>query len=769
MSNTPPHALPKDWLPGLIENWRNDLIAAFSVALVALPLGLGIAIAAGVPPMAGLIAAMVGGLVTTFIRGGTVSINGPPASLIIVMVAAMSSLGDYRHLLGVFVVAGILQVLFGVFKLGKLRDFFPSSVIHGMLAAIGVIIMSQQIHVAMGGKSAADSTFGILLDIPNKMFSLNPIVTLVSVLSLAILLLHPRIKNKMIHFIPAPMFVLALSIPLVLIFDFLNPHTVNLFGNGYHIGPDLLLDVPSQLQASILFPSFAKIGEPAFWTAVIGINLVATIETLLGAAAVDKLDPFNRKTDLNRDLIGVGLSTVLSACIGGLPIIAVIVRSSVNINHGGKTRWANFFHGLLILAFVLLFASYLSLIPLAALAAILIFTGYKLASPKSLTDAYRKGPEQFFILASTLYLILSQGLIEGILAGIGITLMTHLVLSRMPLKLFLKNQFKPKVQIFSESTERYLIKVQGLLNFGNVLNLIKHLEKLPAQSDLDLDLSHTYLVDHTTMEFLDDYREKYESSGGSFDVIGLDLHQSASHHPHALRVHVPPHQLYTLTRRQQQLEAMCESHQWRFEAPILWGATRNIRQFQFFDTRPIEFRNNLIHGHYQDLDLKWEVADVTFDEGAMNAKEVYRTTVQIIELPDKQLPPFTMEQEELMDKILSISGFEDVDFKTYTNFSSRFVIKGLDEKALRAFFTPKILAFFEKEKIYHLESNGHALFIFKYLRLATPQRIEEMVRYSERLVRKLHAATAALSAPVSLRSEPSITGDPEFPVQPDRV
>ncbi|WP_372370238.1 SulP family inorganic anion transporter [Candidatus Uabimicrobium sp. HlEnr_7] len=727
------HVSPKDGIAGLFENWRNDLIASIGVVLVALPLGLGIALASNVPPMAGVTAAIIGGIVTTFIRSSHLAINGPTAGLIVVVISAMEVLGDFRYVLAAIVCAGVLQMLFGLLRLGKFGDFFPSSVIHGLLAAIGIIIFAKQAHVALGTTAESHSYIDILLEIPHSIITLNPFPTLIAVLSLAILIIHPRVKNKLVHFLPAPIFVLFISISLAYVFHFFENHTLTFLSKVYEIGPHLLVSIPEDITDSILFPNFGKMGEIEFWTIVVSIALVASIESLLSTAAIDKLDPFKRKTNLNRDLFAVGLSTCVSGCLGGLPIITVIVRSSVNINNGAKTRWANFYHGAILLVLVFMFAGLISQIPLAALAAILVFTGYRLASPKVMSDIYSKGPEQFLIFAVTIVITLKMGLLQGIFAGIVANLIIHMISVNMPPKLFLKFLFKPVMTVIEEKEKQHHLKIEGVANFFNILHLMKKLNAIPRGEEIDVDFTHTNLVDLTTQEYLHDYAEKYRKQNGIFHVIGLDIHQSFSDYPHSLRIHRPLNKIYSPTRRQEELEEMCTKHNWDFDARLRWGITTNLEAFHFFDIRPVEYYNNKIHGSYEDLKIKWEISDITFDEGALLGRQVYRTTVQVVKLP-RSLPVFCLEREEFFDRFLGITGYEEVDFKIFTDISHKFVVKGINSEEIHSFFTKEIVEFFESQEIYHLESNGQDLLVFKYLRVASPKSIEDMVLYSDRFV-----------------------------------
>lgn len=737
------HTAPQDGLKGLKENWRNDLIAGFSVALVALPLGLGIAVAAGAPPMSGILSAILGGLITTFIRSSKIAINGPGNVMIVLIFSAMQLLGDFQAVLAAIVFSGILIMALGALKLGRLGTLIPASVIQGLLAAIGILIMVKQIYTALGTQPNAKNPIDMILEIPLAVFDANPFVTLISGITILILLMHPRIKSKFVHFIPAPIWVIGVSIPLVYLFNFIHPHSVHLFGHTYNVGPEYLLKLPPAFMESFIFPDFSKIAMPTFWGVVLTLGLVNTIETLVSTTAIDKLDPFKRETNLNRDLFSVGLTSTVAGFVGALPVGTVIMRSSVNVNHGAKTRWSNFLHGFILLLCVLFLVPLINLIPGAALAALLVFSGFKLTSPRVYVDAWRKGPEQLVIVVGTLLATLYTNLLAGIAIGMVIALVMHAIKTRMPIPLFLRFAFKPNIQTFQEKPGRYLVTVSGISNFMTMMSLRKTLDALPKEQSVDIDFSSTHLVDLTILEYVDEFADKYLREGGDFHIIGLDLHHSSSDHPHALRVHIPPHKIYSLTRRQRDFKQLAENNGWSFAPQVKWGANRTIRSFQFFDTRPVEYSNNQIRGRYEDLDTDWEVCDLTFDEGALLATEVYRTTVQIIHLA-YELPVFTLEQEEIFDKLLQMTGYEDIDFKMFTDFSRKFVIKGMNEEKIRSFFTPRIISYFESEEIYHLESNGHALFIFKYLRLASPQDIQKMIDFGARTVRKLNALTANL-------------------------
>ncbi|MBL4585862.1 MAG: SulP family inorganic anion transporter, partial [Flavobacteriales bacterium] len=326
--------IPATGLRGLVQNWRSDLVAAVSVALVALPLSLGIAVASGVQPIAGVMSAIIAGIVTTVIRGSHLAITGPAAGLIAVIIAGISALDDgsghaIHYVLAAIVVSGAIQVSMGLLRLGRFANIFPSSVIHGILAAIGVIIFSKQMHVAMGTSSDATTTIGILTGVFHEIPNANPFVAIISVLGLLLMIFHSKLNYKLFHFLPAPIWVLMLSLPFVYAFDFFSEHTLTLLGRTYSVGPDLLIDIPNNLLEGIIYPDFGMIGTGPFWMTVLSLTLVSAVITLAAAKAVDKMDPYKRTSDLNKDLVGVGLASMVSGAIGGLPIITVIVRSTV--------------------------------------------------------------------------------------------------------------------------------------------------------------------------------------------------------------------------------------------------------------------------------------------------------------------------------------------------------------------------------------------------------------------------------------------------------
>ena len=382
LNNSSLQSVPETGIAGLKKYWHEDLMSGFLVFLIALPLSLGIAMASGLPPMAGILSAIVGGMFVSRINGSFVTIAGPAAGLIVVILDAVQSMGGgdpvagYRYTLAAIVVAGLLQILLGFFKAGSLSAFFPTSVVHGMLAAIGIIIITKQIHVMLGSTPEPGSLFSSMAQVPHSILTMNGEIALIGIVSLVIMILWNKLHQPILSKIPAPIIVVLLAIGLGIFFDLGNqhiyhvPHQLAMLAHDDQVGPSYLVAISNHFLSSFYFPDFSKFLTFEFWEAVVSICLVGSLESLLTTVAVDKLDPYKRHSNLDKDIMGIGAGNTLSGLIGGSAMISEVVRSSANISNGAKTGWANFFHGSIMLLFVVLFPEVIHSIPLAALAAV---------------------------------------------------------------------------------------------------------------------------------------------------------------------------------------------------------------------------------------------------------------------------------------------------------------------------------------------------------------------------------------------------------------
>ncbi len=519
-------AVPADGLEGLKQYGLTDAISGFLVFLLALPLSLGIARASEFPPLMGLVTAMIGGIVVSVIAGSRLTIKGPAAGLIVIVTGAVAGFGGGErgwHLaLGAIVVAGLVQVLFGVFKLGRLSELFPLSAVHGMLAAIGLIIIAKQIHVLLNIDPAltkGKAPFELFAMIPQSLAHLDPKATFIGVVSLAIVLGLPMLKHPIVRKIPAPLLVLLFAIPAGLLLDF--QHTEPKYAL-VHLG-----NLLESVKVNVDFSGIAQVGTFAKY--VVMFAVVGSLESLLTVKAIDGLDPYRRKSDYNKDLIAVGTGNVLSAVLGGLPMISEVARSSANVANGARTRWANFFHGVSMLVFVLLASRLIELIPNTALAAMLITVGIRLAHPKEFIHAYRIGWEQLVVFCVTIVFTLGVDLLVGIGAGMAVKLIIHFF-NGQPLSA----TFKAPVRVYTLKGD-FVVEISSAAVFTNWLGIKKQLDAIPAGSNVTINLSQTRLVDHSVMENLHLFEQSYNEAGGHCHITGLERHKAMSGHRLAAR------------------------------------------------------------------------------------------------------------------------------------------------------------------------------------------------------------------------------------------
>ncbi len=713
-----------------------NIFSGFVVSLIALPLALGLALASEAPPISGVIASIVGGLVVALIGGSHVTITGPGNGLVIVLLAAITTLGGgdlyqgYLYTLAAVVFSGVLILLLGFLKMGRLADFFPASAIQGMLAAIGIGILSKQFHIMIGNNREDGDIIELLSEIPESLVELTQIAgpsqqmaALIGAGSLLIMIYYSKIRNKYFQLIPAPMWILILSVSISYIYSAL--------GSSFPLEDRFLVSIPDDILGNLAFPDFGVIWKRDFLMAVFALTLIASIESLLSIKAIDKLDPQSRRSNTNKDLKALGLATSLSGLLGGLNVVTVIARSSVNVNNGATNRTANFMHAVFLLAFVLLFQEQLRRIPLAALAAILVYTGYKLATPRLLKNIAKVGREQVVIFLATLITTLFTNLITGISAGIVVTFIIHVILSSS-FGLFFNHLVKPNILMFKEKDgDNYYISIKHFSSFINFYKLKNKIDAVPENEDLVVDFSMCSFVDHTVMEGLENYSETFKKKGGSLELVGLDKHETDSFHPFAIRKFLPlaalkPIERY-LTKRQTDLETTAKEYHWEYMAEKNTD-TSFLRDFVFFKSKEVNYFYNQLYGG----DKHSMVFDLEFTEGAFIAREVVKTTVMFIKV-EERIPVFSLDKEGLLSVLYNLAGFRDIIIDNHPDFNRRFYLSGENEDSIRDLFTDELVLFLESNPYYHVESNGNSLLILKKERLLSVQEIKQLIYFGQQL------------------------------------
>ncbi len=544
---------PRGNLAGFARYFKNDVSSGFLVFLIALPLCLAISQACGYPPIAGIFTAIVGSILTTFISNSEMTIKGPAAGLIVICIGCMQEFGGdgmlngftaadaaaYKAALAVGMAAAVLQIIFAVSRAGILGDFFPVSTVHGMLAAIGVIIISKQIPSALGvvGEVAKGEPLELLERVPTFIKVANPAIAAIGCMSLLIMFLWPLVGRKCaaLKAVPAPLIVLLVAVPMGMGFDLLHPHSYVLQNHEYQLSDQYLVSMPDRpfgMFDNITLPDFSALKQPVAWKWVFMFFMIGSLESLLSAKAIDMIDPWKRKTNLDRDMLSVGTANLCSAFVGGLPMISEIVRSRANIDNGARTRFADMWHGIFLLACVALIPTVLHHIPLASLAAMLIYTGFRLAHPREFMHVYHIGVEQLLIFVSTLVGVLATDLLIGVIIGILVKAGLH-VFNGVPVR----SLFKPYIDVEMQDEKTALVRARHSAVFSNWILLRRQLVRLGIQDGLNviLDLSETKLVDHSVMGKLHELQNDFANAGTDLQVTGLEGHVQLSGHPQAAR------------------------------------------------------------------------------------------------------------------------------------------------------------------------------------------------------------------------------------------
>ena len=483
------------------SNAASDIPAAVVVFLVALPLCLGIALGSGAPLFSGIIAGIVGGLVIGALSGSSLSVSGPAAGLTAVVAVAIGKMPVFEAFLLSVVIAGVLQILFGFLRAGIIGDYVPNSVIRGMLAAIGIILILKQLpHLTGFDKNFQGDEAFIQIDRRNTfsevIYSLNylsPGALVIGFISLIILWVWDLKffkRQKLIKFIPGPLVVVLVGVLL--------NSVLSRLGGAFVLDPNHMVSLPitaglSSAGELLRFPQWQYLGNGHVWITGVTIALVASLESLLSIEAVDKLDPYNRRTPTNRELKAQGVGNLVSGLLGGLPITSVIVRSSANVSAGGKTRMSTMIHGLLLLLSVLFIPGLLNMIPLSALAAILIATGYKLAKPALFREFHQKGWDQLVPFVATIIAILFTDLLIGILVGMGVSLF-----------FLVRSNFHSAVMIVHDEN-KYLVRLRKDVSFLNKPIVKEKLEQVPENSFVLIDITRADFIDKDVIDAINEF------------------------------------------------------------------------------------------------------------------------------------------------------------------------------------------------------------------------------------------------------------------------
>ena len=501
---------------GLFSHWRDDAPASLVVFLVALPLCLGVALASGAPLLSGLVAGIVGGLMVGATSGSNLMVSGPAAGLTAIVLAGIQQVGGFARFLPAVVLGGVLQLALGAARAGVLGYYVPSSVIKGMLASIGLTLVLKQVPHAIGYDADYEGDFSYIEPDGQNTFSaigeafrhIQPAAIAVALLGLAVLALWPRTPLRRVKLLPAPLAVVALGVGLN---EMLRVAAPDLAIRATHLVA-LPTGGPQTLLTQLARPDWAALGDPGVWTLAATLGIVASLESLLSLEATNKLDPLKREAPANREMFAQGLGNVVSGLLGGLPVTGVIVRSSANVDAGARTRLSAMLHAVWLVVAVVALATLLNRIPLSALAAVLLFTGYKLAQPALWRAAWRVGPSQFIPFAITIVAVLFTDLLRGI--AIGLVVGVVFILAQ-----HLRQPVFSRVSPDGAVLTRYTLPDQ--LTFLSKATIARELDALPAGSRVEIDGRRTTRFDYDAVEALLDFRATARERGIDYRLVGV--------------------------------------------------------------------------------------------------------------------------------------------------------------------------------------------------------------------------------------------------------
>jgi len=489
----------------LTKNLKYDLPASIVVFLVALPLCLGIALASGAPLFAGLLTGVIGGVVVASLSGSQLSVSGPAAGLTVIVLGAITQLGSYQTFLMALVIAGAMQLILGLIKAGSVSAYFPSSVIEGMLAAIGLTLIINQMPYVMGIDPSQYSISAITSG--DVSFGIAAIV--IGVLSLAILIYWPRIPK--VNVMPAPLVVVIVGVSLAYIFK----------NTAYAIDPKQMVAIPEvsgwgDFKGLFMMPDFTTIQNPQVWIVAGTIAIVASLETLLGIEAVDKIDKKKRTTPSNRELVAQGIGNMTSGMLGGLPMTSVIVRSSANANAGAKSKMSAIFHGCWLLLSLLFIPGLINMIPLAGLAAVLLFTGYKLTRIDLYKHMYHKGWSQFAPFVITVIAVLLTDLLKGVAIGMLVSIFYLL-------RTNIRNPYFYKIE--QDGSKKDLrINLAEEVSFLNKAAIQTILLQIPKETNVTIDGTNSKYIDPDVLETIFNYKHNAYSKGIIVNLKNIKKH-----------------------------------------------------------------------------------------------------------------------------------------------------------------------------------------------------------------------------------------------------
>ena len=728
--------MPKDGLPGLQKHWRSDLFASLFVFMLSLPYTLGLAFAAQFPISSGIITILIGAFIITFISGSHLTIKAPGISLIPILFFAVHTMGSgylstgYKFTFAIIIVAGFLQIIFGLTKLGRWLLIIPDSVMYGVLASVGLIVLIHQAHYLVGLVPEPKNTFILIYEFPLKVIQAQQQVAIIGISSLFLLIIFTSFRVRHAVFFPSPMVVMLLGIAIAYYLDIKSV-----------VGEQFFIHLPENYPSPTVLPDFTKITTYESLEFIFVIAFIGSLDTLINVKSIDAVDFYRRKSKTNRELIALGIGNVICGVLGALPMISSMIFSSTNVNSGAKTRWSNLFLGLMFLVFILFASAWIELIPMASLSAILIITAYRLFSRKLVRDIYEVGIDQLCVFLVTLLTSLIFGLIIAVIIGLITSFIIYIILGAEP-----KSLFTTTVKVVNYSNQRSKIMVRSSALASNYLNLSKQIAKLPKGNQIYLDFAKSKVVDHSFLELVYHHPYNFNNEEGSIELQGLEDHFSVSKHPLATRrikqkSHTKLEDLTLFNDRQLDVLAVASINNSKIRPNLTYDGNK-LQGFNFALGYDIKYRENKfsINFDYPGFakPAKMEFSDIFLSKGIRMSEQSHNLSVLLITQLPMYIPAFTLGRENLLSKMWQRVGYDDIDFEDYPVFSEHYLLKGVNESEIRRFFTNNLLEFLEENQDFNIESSDNNILIHKDMHLMSRIEIEDCIEFVENFLRIIY-------------------------------
>lgn len=713
--------------------WRKDLLASLWVTLLALPFCLSLAFAAGFPLSSALLSMLIGAIFWHLLSSSPLGIKSTSLSMSAVFYLAMSNLSHYQYTgmqyaLAALVLAGAIQFLFGLMRLGSLSSMIPEAIVYGLLTAAALMIFSRQVHYLLGVVPNSRHSLSLLLEVPHSIWRANPDIMSIGLISLLILFLPSWLRWDIQGGVPRAF--------LVLLFGIASSFYLGLTPAKHSV---FLLPLPQSFSDWLIFPDFSKINiwlsiEYTFTIALIGI-----LEGIVNIRSIESLDVYRRQSKPNRELMLLGLGNMLCGLVGGLPLMTNIGESALYINNSGKTFWGNLFKVALLSVALLITWQFLAYVPLASLAAILIYVIYRLNSPHLFRAVYEVGWEQLLIFVSTLLGALILGLIAGLGIGLGVTLLVYLYLGA-PLTAMLNT----KVHVSRPGRHKIKLDIYGAALASNYLSVHKHLKKAQPEDRIILDFSRAKVVAHSFLEQVYDFAHLHHFSDGRIELQGLKKHQPISRHPLSTlyRQKRFRKRKYLWKRskdeRQIDLQGLAAVNNARLEKNLSYDGVV-LLGFNFALGYEIKYRENKFMRFYGGSNTI-EFCDVFLSRGLRLNEQNHKMSVVLTTVMGQAVPDFILSRETLLAKVIQTIGYEDIDFEEHPTFSETFLLQGADEAAIRAFFQPDLLNFLEEHPYINIEAKHNRILLFRDRNLLNRTEIEDLIDITEQFLDLIAAA-----------------------------